>query len=87
MKLFKALAALAMVFPMMGYFPFNGHMPVVLTLTLVLGFAIAAVSYALIEAPCREALLRWENRHHRAAPLDSAVRDSDTIDRQDSPAQ
>lgn len=83
------LAALAMVFPMMGYFPFNGHMPMVLALTLVLGFAIAAVSYALVESPCREALHRWENRHHRAAPLDSAVHDSDsdTGDRLDSPAQ
>lgn len=39
------LAALAMVFPIIGEFPFNGHMPVVLALTLVIGFAIAAVSY------------------------------------------
>ena len=70
------LAALAMVFPVMGYFPFNGHMPVVLVLTLVFGFAIAAVSYALIESPCREALRRWERRHRRAVPLDSAVRDT-----------
>lgn len=70
------LAALAMVFPVMGYFPFNGHMPVVLVLTLVFGFAIAAVSYALVESPCREALRRWENRHHRAAPRDSAVTDT-----------
>ena len=69
------LAALAMVFPIMGYFPFNGHLPVVLVLTLVFGFAIAAVSYALVESPCREALLRWETRHRRSAPLDSAVRD------------
>ncbi|WP_241472423.1 acyltransferase family protein [Mycolicibacterium neoaurum] len=70
------LAALAMVFPIMGYFPFNGHMPVVLVLTLIFGFAIAAVSYALVESPCREALRRWENRHHRAAPLDSAISDA-----------
>ena len=70
------LAALAMVFPVMGYFPFNGHMPVVLVLTLIFGFAIAAVSYALVESPCREALLRWEARHRRSAPLDSAVRDT-----------
>lgn len=69
------LAALAMVFPMIGEFPFTGHMPLVLALTLVFGFAIAAVSYALVESPCREALRRWEARHHRAAPLDSAVRD------------
>lgn len=70
------LAALAMVFPVMGYFPFNGHMPVVLALTLVFGFAIAAVSYALVESPCREALRRWEARHHRSAPRDSAVADT-----------
>ena len=52
-----------MVFPMIGEFAFNGHMPVVLVLTLVFGFAIAAVSYALVESPCREALRRWERRH------------------------
>ncbi|MGV0799206.1 acyltransferase, partial [Mycolicibacterium elephantis] len=56
------LAALAMVFPVIGEFAFNGHMPVVLTLTLVFGFAIAAVSYALVESPCREMLRRWEFR-------------------------
>ena len=48
------LAALAMVFPMIGEFAFNGHMPVVLVLTVVFGFAIAAVSYALVESPCRD---------------------------------
>ena len=32
----------------------------VLTLTLVFGFAIAAVSYALVESPCREALRGWD---------------------------
>ena len=80
------LAALAMVFPMIGEFPFNGHLPLVLTLTLVLGFAIAAVSYALVESPYREALHRWETRHHRAAPLDSAV--CGTLPaKHDSPAQ
>jgi peptidoglycan/LPS O-acetylase OafA/YrhL len=72
------LAALAMVFPMIGEFPFNGRMPVVLVLTVVFGFAIAAVSYALVESPCRVALRRWESRHWRAGdpapPLDSAVR-------------
>ena len=56
------LAALAMVFPVIGEFAFNGHMPVVLVLTVVFGFAIAAVSYALVESPCREALRRWEIR-------------------------
>ena len=56
------LAALAMVFPVIGEFAFNGHMPVVLVLTVVFGFAIAAVSYALVESPCRVALRRWEYR-------------------------
>lgn len=69
------LAALAMVFPVIGEFAFNGHMPVVLALTLVFGFAIAAVSYALVESPCREALRRWELRR-RPSPLDSSVTDA-----------
>ncbi|MBO0678451.1 acyltransferase [Mycolicibacterium sp. S2-37] len=78
------LAALAMVFPLIGAFAFSGHMLAVLPLTLVFGFAIAAVSYALVESPCREALRRWElqaggsgatpARH--APPLDSAVTDA-----------
>lgn len=68
------LAALAMVFPMIGEFPFSGHMPVVLVLTVVIGFAIAAVSYALVESPCREALRRWERRNDMT-PLDSSVTD------------
>ncbi|MGE0219095.1 MAG: acyltransferase family protein [Mycolicibacterium sp.] len=66
------LAALAMVFPMIGEFAFNGHMPLVLVLTLVFGFAIAAVSYALVESPCRNALRRWERRND-PTPLDSSV--------------
>ncbi|EUA31180.1 putative acyltransferase [Mycobacterium xenopi 3993] len=53
------LAALAMVFPVIGEFAFSGSMPVVLVLTLVFAIAIAAVSYALVESPCREALRRW----------------------------
>ena len=69
------LAALAMVFPMIGAFQFNGHMPVVLALTLLIGFAIAAVSYALVESPCRNALRRWEHRN-AIAPLDSSVTDA-----------
>lgn len=68
------LAALAMAFPMIGAFQFNGHMPVILVLTLVIGFAIAAVSYSLVESPCREALRRWERRHD-VTPLDSSVTD------------
>lgn len=68
------LAALAMVFPVIGEFAFNGHMPVVLVLTVVFGFAIAAVSYALVESPCRTALRRWEYRNARPVPpLDSSV--------------
>ena len=62
------LAALAMVFPVIGEFAFNGHMPVVLVLTVVFGFAIAAVSYALVESPCRMALRRWEYRTQRPVP-------------------
>lgn len=69
------LAALAMVFPIIGEFAFNGHMPIVLVLTVVFGFAIAAVSYALVESPCRNALRRWERRNH-PVPLDSAVTDA-----------
>lgn len=69
------LAALAMVFPVIGEFPFNGHMPVVLALTLLFGFAIAAVSYALVESPCRNALRRWELRSS-PTPLDSSVTDT-----------
>jgi peptidoglycan/LPS O-acetylase OafA/YrhL len=68
------LAALAMVFPVIGEFAFNGHMPVVLVLTVVFGFAIAAVSYALVESPCRGALRRWERRKD-PAPLDDSVTD------------
>ena len=69
------LAALAMVFPVIGEFPFNGHMPIVLILTWVFGFAIAAVSYGLIESPCRELLRRWESRH-APSPRDSAITDA-----------
>jgi peptidoglycan/LPS O-acetylase OafA/YrhL len=61
------LAALAMVFPVIGTFPFTGRMPTVLVLTLIFGFAIAAVSYGLVESPCREALRRWEKRRTPAA--------------------
>ncbi|OBI91902.1 acyltransferase family protein [Mycobacterium asiaticum] len=65
------LAALDMVFPVIGAFAFNGHMPTVLALTLLFGFAIAAVSYALVESPCREALRRWEKREKRAETTDA----------------
>jgi peptidoglycan/LPS O-acetylase OafA/YrhL len=43
-------------------------------LTLVFGFAIAAVSYALVESPCRVALRRWEYRNSTPVPpLDSSI--------------
>ncbi|WP_241011063.1 acyltransferase family protein [Mycobacterium camsae] len=70
------LAALDMVFPVLGIFAFNGHMPTVLVLTLLFGIAIAAVSYALVESPCREALRRWEKREIKAGPQD---READAI--------
>lgn len=60
------LAALAMVFPVLGTFPFTGRMPSVLVLTLIFGWAIAAVSYGLVESPCRDALRRWEKREKPA---------------------
>jgi peptidoglycan/LPS O-acetylase OafA/YrhL len=57
------------VFPVIGEFSFRGHLPEVLALTLIFGVAIAAVSYALVESPCRETLRRWEKRRQdRAAP-------------------
>jgi peptidoglycan/LPS O-acetylase OafA/YrhL len=75
------LAALVMVFPMVGQFMFSGDFFVTLILTLVLGYAMAAVSYALIEYPCRNALRRWEYRRGSSdkrggiPPLDSSVTD------------
>jgi peptidoglycan/LPS O-acetylase OafA/YrhL len=75
------LAALVMVFPMIGTFVFNGDLVVIFVLTTVLGFAMAAVSYALIESPCRNALRRWEHRRAMGTspvpipPLDSSVTD------------
>lgn len=77
------LAALVMVFPMVGTFMFNGDLIVVFVLTTVLGYAMAAVSYALIESPCRNALRRWEYRRAGRGdpgltipPLDSSVTDA-----------
>jgi peptidoglycan/LPS O-acetylase OafA/YrhL len=71
------LAALVMVFPMVGTFMFNGDLIIVFVLTTLLGFAMAAVSYALIESPCRNALRRWEYRKQAPIPpLDSSVSDA-----------
>jgi peptidoglycan/LPS O-acetylase OafA/YrhL len=56
-------------------------MPEVLALTLIFAIAIAAVSYALVESPCREALRRWESRRKRdSAEADAAaVRPPDSV--------
>ncbi|WP_068188441.1 acyltransferase [Mycobacterium sp. UM_CSW] len=70
------LAALAMVFPVLGTFPFTGRMPSVLALTLIFGWAIAAVSYGLVESPCREALRRWEKRHEPTPEVTDAEADA-----------
>jgi peptidoglycan/LPS O-acetylase OafA/YrhL len=61
---------------MVGKFMFNGNLIVMLVLTLVLGFAMAAVSYALIESPCRNMLRRWEYRKTVVPSLDSSVTDT-----------
>lgn len=70
------LAALTMVFPVIGEFPFRGHMPEVLVLTLIFAIAIAAVSYALVESPCREALRRWETRNQEARAVSRRQEDA-----------
>ncbi|HEU4360959.1 MAG TPA: acyltransferase [Mycobacterium sp.] len=62
------LAALDMVFPVIGRFAFTGDMAVVVVLTLVFTIAIAAVSYALVESPCREALRGWERQNPPGEP-------------------
>ncbi|RWA21630.1 hypothetical protein MBRU_14235 [Mycolicibacterium brumae DSM 44177] len=70
------LAALAMAFPMLGVFAFSGHFFPVLVLTLVFGFAMAAVSYGLVEQPCRQLLRNWERRRAQVPALDSSVDDT-----------
>lgn len=70
------LAALTMAFPLAGKFAFDGGIVVILSLTMILGLAMAAVSYALVENPCRQALRRWEYRNAKPVPpLDSSVTD------------
>ncbi|CAJ1493141.1 acyltransferase [[Mycobacterium] kokjensenii] len=71
------LAALDMVFPVIGRFAFTGDMAVVLALTLVFTVAIASVSYALVEQPCREMLRAWELR--RRAPEKSQAARPDGV--------
>lgn len=61
------LAALSVVFPLLGRPESVMGFLAVLALTLVFGLAMAAVSYALIEEPCRKALQRWEVR--RSTPI------------------
>ncbi|WP_156349650.1 MULTISPECIES: acyltransferase [unclassified Mycobacterium] len=73
------LAALAMVFPVLGTFAFTGRMPAVLALTLIFGWAIAAVSYGLVESPCREALRRWEKREAPAESRGAVDAEADAI--------
>ena len=73
------LAALAMVFPVLGTFAFTGRMPAVLALTLIFGWAIAAVSYGLVESPCREALRRWEKRERPAETGGAVDAEADAI--------
>ncbi len=70
------LAALDMVFPVLGIFAFTGRMPSVLALTLIFGWAIAAVSYGLVESPCREALRRWEKRGTETSQVTDAEADA-----------
>lgn len=61
------LAAVSMVFPLLGLRPSSGGFFTVLALTLFFGTAMAVVSYVLIEEPCRVALHRWEIR--RRSPV------------------
>jgi len=68
------LAALAMVFPVIGNVsPSPAGCRRFLVLTLIFGFAIAAVSYALVESPCREALRRWEKRGKQPAETPQVI--------------
>jgi peptidoglycan/LPS O-acetylase OafA/YrhL len=66
------LAALNMVLSLLGRYSFTGDFPIVLALTTLFVVAFAAVSYALVEAPCRVALRGGEFRRKRPVPsLDS----------------
>ena len=68
------LAALSMVFPLLNRQSSSGGFVVVLVLTLLFGTAMAVVSYALVEEPCRLALQRWEIRRKAAVlPLAGSI--------------
>jgi peptidoglycan/LPS O-acetylase OafA/YrhL len=66
------LAALDMVIALVGPVPFPGDLPIIAVLTTGFGIAIAAVSYALLEEPCRVALRRWESRRRQANLVEGA---------------
>jgi peptidoglycan/LPS O-acetylase OafA/YrhL len=73
------LAALDMALAMLNRPASTGGFPIVFVVTVVFGSAIAAVSYALIEEPCRLALRRWEihrrlERAGSALPVQEPVR-------------
>ncbi|TLH73169.1 acyltransferase [Mycolicibacterium cosmeticum] len=71
------LAALSVVFALLDRPESAVGFIAVLVLTLVFGLAMAAVSYALIEEPCRNALQRWETRRNAAVlPLTDPSGDS-----------
>lgn len=65
------LAALDMVLDMVGRTTFPWALPVVMFLTTTFGCAVAAVSYALLEEPCRLALRRWEDRRQAVVEQES----------------
>ena len=68
------LAALSMVFPLLNRQSSSGGFVVVLALTLLFGTAMAVVSYALVEEPCRLAMQRWEIRRKAAVlPLAGSI--------------
>lgn len=52
------LAVLAMVFPVFGVAPFQGHFWLVLCVTVALSIPVAAASYALVEDPMRRRFSR-----------------------------
>lgn len=71
------VAALSVVYALLGRPQSGFGFVAVLVLTLVFALAMAAVSYALIEEPCRIALQRWEDRRKAAVlPLTDPSGDS-----------